>query len=507
VSSTADRRGLLAAVLVGILVRLLPIVWAGGVVGDGGLFHAMVEDIRAAGMTLPTTTTYNGLDIPFTYPPAGLLMAAGFGELSGAATLDLLRWLPLLLSVLCLVAVAWLAHRALPPTAAIGATLAYALMPSAYGWLVAGGGLTRGLGLLFAILAAGLVSSHGAEPPRLRVAIGAGLLIGLSGLSHPQAAVFGVVACVILSYGGPTRDWLLRLGVAAVAAAAVVAPWIGWVAATNGLDSLLAAGGRLEPAIGIVRLLNLRFSAAPFMDVVGVAGAIGVVACLLQRRFRLPLLLLATYLAGAGGGEFLAAVPWALIAGVGLAAIVDLASGWLAGDSGWRTRGTAVAVAGLALFLGLIGSLGSVVDRSSKLHPLPQDQVTAMRWLATNTSADAIVVVPTAEVWGYDEVSEWLPAFAERHSLGTVQGSEWLGTAGYERQLAQHRRILGCVGHTAACYAELDPSALIFVPKGQTAGPFGPDDCCPALRATLEAAGYEIVYDGAGATIGRPTGD
>jgi hypothetical protein len=405
------------------------------------------------------------------------------------------------------VALAWLAHRTLPPRAAVGATFAYALMPSAYGWLVAGGGLTRGLGLLFAIVAAALVASRGTVAPTLRVALAAGAMIGLSGLSHPQAAVFAVIACVVLSFGGPMRPWLIRLGVAAVTAIVVVTPWMVWFASTLGLDSLLAAGGRLEPGIGIVRLLNLRFSAAPFMDVVGVAGVLGLVACLLRRSLRLPILLLATYLAGAGGGEFIAAVPWALVAGVGLAAVVDLAAGWLDGATPVGRRAAVAAVGALVLFLGLIGSLGSVVDRSSKLHPLPSDQVTAMRWLAQHTPADATVLVPTNEVWGYDEVSEWLPAFAERHSIGTVQGSEWLGVDGYAEQLAHHERILDCAGATAECYAAIDPSAYLFVPKGQTAGPFGPDDCCPAMRATLTAAGYEIVYDGPGATIGRREGD
>jgi hypothetical protein len=36
-------------------------------------------------------------------------------------------------------------------------------------------------------------------------------------------------------------------------------------------------------------------------------------------------------------------------------------------------------------------------------------------------------------------------------------------------------------------------------------GPLSPDDCCPALRETVrEGTLYEVVYDGPGATIGRP---
>jgi hypothetical protein len=503
VSSTAERLGLIAAVAVGLIVRVLPVMWAGSVVGDGGFILALVDDIRDVG-DLPTVASYNQLDIPFAYPPAALLAAAGIGEVSGAETLTILRWLPLVLSVLCLVAFAWLARRALPPAAAIGATFAYALMPSAYGWLVAAGGLTRATGLLFALLAAGLVVRREPGLPSVRNAIAAGALLGLSGLAHPQAAVFGVVACVVLSYQRPARPWLARLGVAAITAAVVLLPWVVWVAATNGLGAIVAAGNRLEPGTGLIRMLNLRFSAAPFMDVPGILGALGLAACLLRRDVRLPILLLLTYLSAAGGGEFLAAVPWALLAGVGLAAIVELGSRWLASSTPAVARWTVLGVGSVALFLALIGSLGSVVDRSSKLHPMPAEQLESMRWLATNTPEETVVIVPTGEVWGFDEISEWLPALAQRYSLGTVQGSEWLGEAGFQAQLDNHERILDCANHTASCYADVNASATIYVPKGETAGPFSPGDCCPALRATLEDVGYDVVYDGPGATIAVP---
>jgi hypothetical protein len=129
-----------------------------------------------------------------------------------------------------------------------------------------------------------------------------------------------------------------------------------------------------------------------------------------------------------------------------------------------------------------------------------------MAWLAANTDADARVLVPVAGVWGDDEVSEWLPALGQRHSIGTVQGSEWLGVEGFEERLAIHEAIRDCAGSTVACYAEIDAEAILFIPKGQLGGPFSPGDCCPALRETAEAAGYRIVYDGPGATIAIPGG-
>ncbi len=411
--------------------------------------------------------------------------------------------MPLAVSIACLVAFAWLATRALEPVAAVGATFAYALMPGAYGWLVAGGGLTRGLGLLFAILAAGLVSRRD-DRPSFVIPVVAGVLLGLSALSHPQAAVFGVVACVVLSWRTPVRPWLVQLGLAAGAAAVVLLPWLLWVSATHGLAAVVAAGNRLEPAVGLIRMVNFRFSGALFMDVIGVVGVVGLVACIWRREFRIPALLAATYLAGAGGGEFLATVPWALLAGIGFAVLAEVAAASLAGAPHALARMLAFGLLGAALFLALIGSVGSFVDRSSKLHPMPADRISAMEWLSTGTPEGTVILVPTDEVWGYDDVSEWLPAFAHRHSLGTVQGSEWLGSDGFEAQLANHEQVLDCAHQTVACYSDIDSDAWIFVPKGEVAGPFSASDCCPALRETLEDAGYEIVYDEAGATIARP---
>jgi hypothetical protein len=158
------------------------------------------------------------------------------------------------------------------------------------------------------------------------------------------------------------------------------------------------------------------------------------------------------------------------------------------------------------LFLALIGSFGSTTDKSSKLHPLPVSQIEAMEWIRDNAAADAVVIVPSDEVWGFDDIGEWLPAIAVRHSIGTVQGSEWLGREGFRLQLERHRDVRACAGATADCYRELDPTALIYIPKGQLNGLFSPEDCCPALRSTLEDAGYEIVFDGPGATIAAPSG-
>jgi hypothetical protein len=118
--SPTERFGLIVAVALGVLVRVLPVAGAAAAVGDGGLFYAMVGDIRAAGLVLPDSSSYNGLDIPFVYPPLALWVAAFVGQVTGAGTSDIVAWMPVAVSIATVMAFAWVARRALSPFAAIG---------------------------------------------------------------------------------------------------------------------------------------------------------------------------------------------------------------------------------------------------------------------------------------------------------------------------------------------------------------------------------------------------
>ena len=76
----------------------------------------------------------------------------------------------------------------------------------------------------------------------------------------------------------------------------------------------------------------------------------------------------------------------------------------------------------------------------------------------------------------------------ERHSIGTVQGSGVARARGLPtRSCERHVDIRACAGATAACYADIDPTALIYVPKGQLNGLFSPDGLLP--RAARHARG------------------
>ncbi len=155
----AERAYLVIAAIgigLGFLVRFLHVtaLGQGFPLNDGGMFYAMVEDLRAAGYALPAETSYNGGDIPYVYPPFSFYVAAVLVDLGGWSLIDVFRFLPLIVSTLTIVAFYPLARAVLGDREwAAVATLFFALAPRAFDWEIAGGGLTRSFGFLFAILA------------------------------------------------------------------------------------------------------------------------------------------------------------------------------------------------------------------------------------------------------------------------------------------------------------------------------------------------------------------
>src|SRR5215210_4279864 len=141
------------AIALGVAVRAYHVLSQDFPLNDGGLFYAMARDLQAAHYHLPAFTSYNDAKIPFGYSPLGFYLAAALDDLTPLSLMDAFRWLPLVTSCLIVVAFAALARTLLASRAAVAAAVvAFALVPRSFIWMLMGGGLTRSLGFLFALL-------------------------------------------------------------------------------------------------------------------------------------------------------------------------------------------------------------------------------------------------------------------------------------------------------------------------------------------------------------------
>ncbi len=190
--------GVLLATLLGAFVRLAPVMASDFPLNDGGLFYVLIRDLQAESYTLPAFTAYNQASIPFIYPPLSFYLTGFLSDVSGVGVLVLLRLLPALISIATIPAIYLLARRLLVSgTASVIATFSFALLPTAFDFMIVGGGLPRALGFLFAILtlhqAAALFSGAG----RARLA-STTIFAGLTVLCHPVVAWFTFYSLAVL---------------------------------------------------------------------------------------------------------------------------------------------------------------------------------------------------------------------------------------------------------------------------------------------------------------------
>jgi hypothetical protein len=377
--------GLLLAVLTGAVVRIVPAIGADFPIGDGGLFVQMALDLRANGFVPPLTVTHYGA--PWVYPPAGLYLLA---VIPGDPT-DTLRWLPILWSIGLIAAVWLLARELVGRRVADLAAIAYALLPWSYWWLIQGGGVTRALGALLAVLAIWATARRRWLP--------LGILMGLTVATHPEAAFFAMVSIVIV---WAVRWRSPRALLAIPVSLAIAGAWLVVILPRLGIDGLVHGMMSRPGAVSYDSLRKVMVLAELWPA--ALLGVLGVVLCLRYRRARWLIIWAAVCMVSPGAIGRWVAIPWAMLIGVAVEPIFELrlAPRWAAVPI--------VAVLTVALALTVTVPVLPAGDRAR--------MATIARTVAPNVSYT---------VYGSRLTREWFPLLAKHRSTTTRVGFEWVG--------------------------------------------------------------------------------
>lgn len=514
-SQLRDPGGLLLALVLGLLVRLNFVGLADFPINDGGLFYVMLRAVRAAGGWVPQYVQYGGQRLPFAYPPLPFLAAASLTRVLPVSELVIEQWLPFAISLMTIVAFWQLASTFLArPLARDLATVTFALLPLSYQWLIMGGGLTRAPGLLFSILTAREAYLMFTLPSRRRVVLTA-VFAALTVLCHPEAALFAAGTVVLFwALFGRTKSATLRAVAALLLTVLLSAPWWlvtwvrhGWAILLPAADSGSTHWSTMLSALLLRLTRETRFPALGFLAVLGLAR------CLASRRYELPLWLATVYVVMSRAPDQKAAVPIALLAGIGATEV-------LLPILTRREREVPVSddrtllqerLPKVVLMLFVVQSLVlGVSSYRPLLSPLSSDERSAMAWVASNAELDARFIVVTGDgSWAQDRSSEWFPALAGRASVATVQGTEWL--PGFSSRVANYLELQECADKDARCLEEWSAASSIqfdhvyVVKRPPIAGPAdlrfaAGAGLCSELR---HDADYEVVFDGPGALIAR----
>jgi hypothetical protein len=428
------------ATFIGLAIRLGPSLPAVFPLNDGGLFYAMMRDLRANGYALPAFAHYNGVAIPFAYPPLGFYVTSLLADLFRANLLDVMRWLPPLVSALTIPAFYLLARGFSPSrTTAALATLIFALIPRAFAWQIMGGGVTRSFGFLFAILTLACAHRLFTAPTR-RILAWTSICAALTVLTHPEAATQAAFAALLLFlFFDRSRVGLIRALMVAGLTFILTAPWWGLVVARHGIDPFLAASSAVRAASisWIARpflLFQFQFTEEPFLQVIAVLGLIGAFLHLTKRDAFLPAWLGLAFLFEPRSAPQTIAIPLSLLAATALADLIlprltrtsdnDSLEGLLNGRNARAFFGF--------LFVTMVMGAYFTSNRIAQEYTLKSADLQAMQWVQTNTPEDSVFVIVTGERPLFDAVSEWFPVLADRVSSATAFGYEWMATMPYK---------------------------------------------------------------------------
>jgi len=518
------------ATLIGALARLAHVSSVDFPLNDGGLFCTMTQDLLASRLAWPLYTSYNGMRLPFVYPPLPFYLAALASLLANAPPVDVLRLLPALFSILTIPAVYLLSWGVLRSRAqSLYATIAYALLPRSFLWLIMGGGLTRAPGLLFAILT--LCCALEMYAGRRRSVVPWVILFGgLTVLCHPEAAWFASFSAVLLwlLYGRDRETLKLSLA-AGVGVLLVTTPWWVVVITRHGLATLIAAfatGG--QNWLAWFPLLTLSFAEETFVDLMTTIGLLGAFLSFARRKWFLPLWVALIVLLDPRSAGTYAVIPLAMLAGLALDAMLLPAIDRAAAAAASAKLPAALAsqpesdrppvrapalvsriMLAVLVFYALFSALSVRLLRYRILDVLSADDRQAMTWVREHTPPDArFLVITDPIVWSTDCVSEWFPTLTERVSVATVQGYEWVPDSGFRKQLIRYGGLQECATSDARCvedWARLHAAqdAYVYVRVRQVKADSGVTrPVLMAVRESLAASqSYRLVYDGPGATV------
>jgi hypothetical protein len=539
-----------AAIALAFAIRTAHILQAPFPLNDGGLFYAMTRDIQQANFGLPEVTSYNAASFPFTYSPLGLYIAGLLDNLTPFSLFDLFRLLPLIYTTLSVGAFFLLARRILPSaTAVVAATFAFAIVPRSFIWLLMGGGVTRGLGMLLALLA--LHEVHRTFTTyRMRYAFSAALLSGLTVLAHLETGWFLAFSIAIFFlWFGKERHSVISSVVIAGGTLLVTSPWLIAVVQRHGTEPFLAAnssggsvfsGGAITD-YALTSLARLVSTSEPFFPLIAMLGAVGLLCAVRHKLTVLAVWWAAIILLDVRAYPTFTTIPVAMLAGMAVSDIVipmlDRAhsefgmvaasgsNGHGAVDANGNGNGNGavsraarfhlpayVSLPGwqtmvILLFLLTYAAVGAMIRRpglggeGEYLTPLSSGERTAMHWIAEETPPSSAFLVMPRGPWQVDKESEWFPVLAARPSIATVQGTEWSPDGGFDAAIAAFDGAWDCGYQSSEClatWAQTNGKSFthIYIPDN------GAFQCCGTLLDSLsDDPDYLKIYDGAGGTI------
>lgn len=462
------------------------------------MFYSIVQDIQANGYLLPATFSYNSLHFPFAYPPLAFYVAGALSSGLKIPLIYLFMYMPPLLAGLSVIPFGILAYLVTRNKAwTVGAILVYAVLPSSFIPLIMGGGLTRSMGLFWALSALAFFVKWTYSRKR-GDQLWTVAALSLTILSHPEMTIFAFLGIALFTV--TRRVPLMDVGFTVLGATTLTSVWWGYILYKHGFAPYSAAFfTNLSTSNALFQgLLLWNFTKENVVTVVALLAMAGMVFHVSQKRYLMPVWYVAILIILRRGFETVAAIPLSIMAGEMMARVVSSLYAhsrmkWVV--TGWLTVLSTSYLTTLqmpAFFRGLADiAVVSEADRE------------AMVWVRENTANELFTVItPSPEYhWGLDMVSEWFPVIAKRQSVLTMQGTEWAERKAIEI-FNKKNEMRECVNRgeikcTSTPYVYLSSLPICMM-----------ENCIEIdkTKALLEKDGYDPIYEKDGIWVMKKRG-
>jgi len=459
-----DEAGLLLAIsalIFGGWMRIFTALSIDFPINDGGLFYKMVQVIQANGYSLPAHFYYNGLEIPFAYPPVAFFLTAVLNSIFHIPLIDLFRFFPAVVLVLTIPAFYELAQTFLGDKLQAGiATIIFSLTPRSVTWFIMGGGITRSLGLLFLILA--IRSIYLAISSSNRKYIWQAIIFcSLVVLTHPEAAVHTASIGILL--------WLMKgrnkrgtITTFLIGGGTVILTIFWWLPLLFrfGLEPLVSAGQTGLNSVISFFYPFVPFDEEPYITFIMVLAFFGIAIEIASKKYLLPVLFFLPFFVELRSAANVAILPMAMLASSALSQLIipGIATTNTSNPSMEQDIFRRRVVGGTILFL-LLYALSIMFTHVTTLanQRVSRSNLKAFEWVRNNTPPGSRFLVITGSFDPFrDWTQEWFPVLTERISLTTIQGKEWLNEHNFETLIEDFQYLQSCADSEAliACIRE-----------------------------------------------------
>lgn len=413
---------LLAAVLAVVAAsRIYLLLTTDFPIKDGALFHQFIVATATSFPFLPATAEFNGWALPFGYPPLSFWFGALLTKL-GADPLGIVHKLPIIMNIIYVLLAASLLLRSGCSRLFVAlAILFFCARLAGFDFMLAGGGISRGMGSIFMVAALLAVTlpkpGQRSDVARWRMALG-GAFVAAALLSHFEWGALAATSVVASRALGARslKGWIVDSMIAGVTAIILVTPWFLFILDAHGPDPFFNAGATSSwsflRSLGIFLALGWSGVANPFI-------ALGVVVLLARGHFFWPVFVLLCVFVTPRQA------PTPLMLAMGVFAAQGVIFAWQILARIIRSSQATLAVGcAMAVILSVNGYRDFHRGKDT-FRPLRPEFRQAMTWVAQHQNGARFAVI-NGRPWASDSSAEWLPVLTRATNTTTVQGREWL---------------------------------------------------------------------------------